>query len=101
MTAAWAKIHEGELSLVGDLTFDTIPALCHAIRVECSLFSDVKISLSKVQQCDSASLVLLLSIIEHFKKSQFSVSFTDIPKTIQTLIALYNLHSIISTSHGQ
>lgn len=99
MTAKWVAIREGEVGLVGDLTFETIQPLCKAIGTELPLLHNNVVCLSKVQRCDSASLILLLMVIEHFQDSQFSVSFIDMPSAMRTLINLYSLQSIITSPH--
>lgn len=99
MSEKWIVIREGELGLEGDLVFETISPLCQAISAELSLLNKVTISLAQVQRCDSASLVLLLSIIEYCNENELSVTFTDMPNAMHTLINLYNLQSLFSRAH--
>lgn len=96
--AHWQNINDNEKGLVGDLTFETVMPLCQQVKKEFSLNSSHVLNLAKVEHCDSASLILLLTIIELFSGSQYRVSFVNVPKAIRTLITLYNLQTIIEVS---
>lgn len=82
----------------GELTFYTATKLCQQVTKLYKAESDMTIDLAQVEKCDSASLVLLLKIIENYDNSGYKVVFTNIPESISTLIRLYNLQEIIKAA---
>lgn len=87
---------DGVIDISGDLTFATVTPLCHAIPDYFANTHDVTVDLSAVKNCDSASLVLLISIIRFLDARNKTVTFTRLPKSIVTLIKLYNLQQLIT-----
>ena len=87
---------DGVIDISGDLTFATVTTLCQAIPDYFTNIHDVTIDLSAIKNCDSASLVLLISIIRFLGTRNKTVTFTHLPQSIITLIKLYNLQQLIT-----
>ncbi len=90
--------NSSELVLDGDLTFMTIKPLYQKLNAVFSPEADVTVDLKNVAMCDSASLVLLLSIVQRAEQHKFAVQFTHIPQNLLMLIRLYKLTEIIKSS---
>ena len=78
-----------------DLSFATVPHVFDQLSTVLQKKTDVVFDFSAVTECDSASIVLLTRITDVAKKQSVNVSFVNLPRTMLTLIALYNLTSIL------
>jgi ABC-type transporter Mla MlaB component len=96
MQAEFVQHNHHEIAIKGDLKFSTITALCKQLPTVFVCDANVTVNLAQVSVCDSASLVLLLSIIERYRATDFTVSFSHIPNAILTLIRVYNLQTLIT-----
>ncbi len=90
-----STLQDGIVSISGDLTFTTVTALCQAIPKYFTATQDVAVDLSAVKNCDSASLVLLVSITRFFVAKNKTVTFIHLPQSMLTLVELYNLQQLI------
>jgi ABC-type transporter Mla MlaB component len=86
---------DNTLVLTGVLTFYTIGPVCATIAEHCAVLDTIVVDLAGVGESDSASLVVLLSILRYASAHHKTVRFTNIPKKIITLIKLYDLQTII------
>jgi ABC-type transporter Mla MlaB component len=78
-----------------ELSFATVPHVFNQLITVLQKKTDVVFDFSAVTECDSASIVLLTRITDVAKKQSVNVSFVNLPRTMLTLIALYNLTSIL------
>lgn len=78
--------------LHGDLTFETVSKLEHALNVN---DRPLQIDLSKVGHVDSAGLALLVSWVNFAKKQQKSINFVKIPAKVNAMIQMRGLRGIL------
>jgi len=104
MVAEISVKQDGMVDISGELTFATVTPLYQSIPDHFSMGKDFIIDFSRVGNCDSASLVLLIGIVRYLKQQNKHVQFVHLPQTVLTLVQLYNLQELISMqpnlSHG-
>jgi ABC-type transporter Mla MlaB component len=89
-------VNENCLRLSGDFTFYTITLLNQeAIQFLSQNPSISEIDLSGVKDCDSALLLLLLSLWRQTQKHQITIRFINLPLQLTRLIALSNLKNVL------
>lgn len=76
---------EGQLALLGELTFDAVPGLCKDLE---SLFKRgprLCVDLSAVERVDSAGLALLIEWTRLTRASGHSLEFVNAPQALLTI----------------
>ena len=76
---------EGQLALLGELTFDAVPGLCKELE---SLFKRgprLCVDLSGVERVDSAGLALLIEWTRLTRASGHSLEFVKAPQALLTI----------------
>jgi anti-anti-sigma factor len=88
-------VNEARLKIVGDLTFYTIKNL-HKEATKYLLKHPVsEIDLIGVKNCDSAALLLLISLWRQSKAQNHSIEYLNYPKQLIRLMDLSNLHNLL------
>lgn len=86
-----------QIAIDGELTFATVKVLCDQVTTIFVPDANKDVNLQAVTVCDSASVVLLLMIVQRFGNTDYHVRFRHVPSSITTLINLYNLSHIIES----
>lgn len=77
----------------GDLRFETVPRwLAQADR----LISDGELDLSRVGQCDSAGVALLLELHRRAHSQGITLTMRGVPEQLGTLLHFFNIDSVLS-----
>lgn len=75
----------GYFSLVGELSFETVPGLVSAGEQLFQSSGDVFLDLSQLERCDSAGLTLLVSWLRQGRGRQCALRFQQIPEQLLRL----------------
>jgi phospholipid transport system transporter-binding protein len=75
----------GFYSLVGELSFDTVPTLMAAGEQLFQSGGEVTLDLSRLERSDSAGLALLMSWLRQARKNQSRLKFQQIPEQLLRL----------------
>ena len=90
----------GHLSITGDLTFDSVPAVYEQAQSVLTADSG-NIDLMGVQAIDSAGLALLLEWQAGSKASGSSLTFSNAPSDLRRLAALSDATELLGLSARQ
>ncbi|MDH5216810.1 MAG: STAS domain-containing protein [Gammaproteobacteria bacterium] len=86
----------GHYQLIGDLTFDTVAALCKQKKVFFRQQGDVLVDLSLVTKADSAGLACLLELIRQAKSHGVEIRFDNIQKQLRSLVRVSGLDKLMT-----
>ena len=75
----------------GALTFETVPNLYKESAVWFEGTGNLTLDLAQVTNTDSAGLALLVEWLRRARDAKRSLSFTNIPAQVQTLMRINNL----------
>ncbi len=87
---------EGSLSLNGELSFKTVPALVANNKNFLSNGSSIDIDLSGVSRADSAGVALLIEWQRQAQKQNKSVCFSNIPSQMLAIARLSGVNELLS-----
>ena len=86
----------GHYQLVGDLTFETVTALCKQKKVFFRQQGDVLVDLSLVSKADSAGLACLLELVRQAKSRNVEIKFDNIQKQLHSLVRVSGLENLMA-----
>jgi phospholipid transport system transporter-binding protein len=82
-------------TVVGALTFETVPSLYLNASGWFAGPDDLIIDLSKVERADSAGLALLIEWLRHAQTENIKLRYANIPEPVQTLIRINGLQDAL------
>ena len=82
-------------SIVGALTFDTVPGLYQESGAWFAGSGDLIFDLGKVERTDSAGLALLIEWLRRATLANRKLQFANIPEQVQTLIRINGLQDTL------
>lgn len=85
MSVELIPVNKNQLSLVGDLTMDTVPAIWQSLDASFNSERNYILDLVGVSHCDSAGLSLLIYWIEQARKQQVTLQFKHAPEQLLAL----------------
>jgi phospholipid transport system transporter-binding protein len=83
----------GRLSLSGDISFQTSPALLKKSRSHFARGRALEISMYAVSRVDSSAVALMLEWYRMARASGVEVVFTQLPRALKDLITVFNLET--------
>jgi len=86
----------GHYQLIGDLTFDTVTALCKQKKIFFRQQGDVLVDLSLVTKADSAGLACLLELIRQARSRNVEMKFDNIQKQLRSLVRVSGLEKLVA-----
>ncbi len=96
MEPKWQQISDGQYSLAGDLSRDTVPELWRTLQSVKFDSQQTELSLKELTRVDSAGMVMLIHLIEHAKKQNCHIMLSFVPEQLRTLFQLSNVDDFIA-----
>jgi len=89
-------VSPGCYRLIGELDFDSVPALAGRGRELFSADGDVQVSLDAVERVDSAGLVLLVDWLREARRRGRGISFTCVPPQLLALARVSGVDELLA-----
>ncbi len=87
----------GNFSLVGELSFETVPGLVSAGEQLFQSTGEVLLDLSRLERSDSAGLALLVNWLRQARHKQCKLSFRQVPEQLMRLARVSAVDQLLLT----
>ena len=94
-TAHFTGRDEGQLALLGELTFETVPGLSKDLALMFRQCPRLCVDLSDLERVDSAGLALLIEWTRLTRVSGHSLEFINIPQQLLTIARVSGLDQML------
>ena len=88
----------GQFSLVGELSFETVPGLVSAGEQLFQSAGEVWLDLSQLERSDSAGLALLVNWLRQARNRQCQLSFQQVPGQLLGLARVSGVDQLLVSS---
>ncbi len=89
-------VSPGYYRLIGELDFDSVPALAGHGRELFGAAGDVQVSLDAVERGNSAGLVLLVDWLREARRRQRRIRFTGVPAQMLALARVSGVDELLA-----
>jgi phospholipid transport system transporter-binding protein len=89
------NVNSSTRTVVGALTFETVPGLYQTSASWFEGAGDLVLDLAQVERTDSAGLALLIEWLRRAQATNRSLRFANIPAQVQTLIRINGLQDAL------
>lgn len=90
-----ANGEEGQLALLGALTFETVPGLSKELAPVLRQHPRLRIDLSAIERVDSAGLALLTEWMRLTRALGHSLEFINVPRQLLTIARVSGLDQVL------
>jgi phospholipid transport system transporter-binding protein len=94
-TAQLQKVEEGRLSLSGELSMDTVPALLAQNNLR-DTQGEISVDLQNVERADSAGVALLIEWQRSARQQQKTIHFQNIPPQMLAIAHLSGVDELLA-----
>lgn len=86
---------EGQFRLLGELGFDTVPALLRHAEGRLTACPRLEIDLAGVSRADSAGLALLIEWLRQARARAQEIRFVNMPEQMRALVRVSGLDEVL------